>query len=176
MGRFLYALRFLETAGGVRPADQLSASPLLEAAVAEHHVCNASGVTHAVRKAPQTPLAFVVMWECFVMDSSLAVALRMYSWYRSVRAWTAMRFDDHRGLVPDRIVSEHGILKGTLVRTKTTGAGKKREELTIAVGQDVFAREPDWMCTGWRLWQAFDTPRDFVPRGADTGFGFHAGH
>ena len=71
-----------------------------------------------------------------------------------------MRFDDHRGLVPDRIVLENGILRGTLVRSKTTGTGKQREELTIAVGHDVFLREPDWMCTGWRLWQAFDTPRD----------------
>ena len=71
-----------------------------------------------------------------------------------------MRFDDHRGLIPDRIVLENGILRGTLVRSKTTGTGKQREELTIAVGHDVFLREPDWMCTGWRLWQAFDTPRD----------------
>ena len=82
------------------------------------------------------------------MNPAFDQALCMYSWYRILRVWTAMRFDDHRGLLPDRIVVSNGILKGTLVRTKTSGAGKRREELTIAVGRDVYLCEPGWLGTG----------------------------
>ena len=51
----------------------------------------------STRKAPPTTLALVVAMECKVVDSEAPKFIGMFAWYRLVRAWTAMRFDDHRG-------------------------------------------------------------------------------
>ena len=52
-------------------------------------------------------------------------------------------------------------LRGTLVRTKTTGAGKKKEQLEVVVDAAAFISDPTWLRVGWELWAAVFPDRDF---------------
>ena len=85
----------------------------------------------------------------------------MFAWYRCIRLWSSMRFGDHRGLVPARMGLLPSGLRGTLVRTKTTGLGKHREELELVVDVEAFIVMPLWLETGWRLWEDVFPHRDF---------------
>ena len=71
-----------------------------------------------------------------------------------------MRFDDHRGLIPSRMRWSNASLRGVLVRTKTTGAGKKWELLHFCVDELAYLVAPDWLAVGWALWQEVDQARD----------------
>ena len=99
--------------------------PLVMSQLKELSVMMQRGRERATKKAPQTTMALIASFELVVMDSSRPDFPRMFAWYRCVRCWSAMRFDDHRGLLPQLIrLTENG-LRATLVRTKTTGAGKR---------------------------------------------------
>ena len=72
-----------------------------------------------------------------------------------------MRFDDHRGLIPSTIRLVAGSLRGTLVRTKTSGAGKRREELYLHIDAGAFFFHKSWISVGRRLWEDLGTNRDY---------------
>ena len=98
--RALFALAFMEQAGGITGDRTLSKHPLISALVQEHAMSSQGGDTHTVKKAPRTPTAFLLLFECLVCDEPKPVFLRMMAWYRLVRLWTSMRYDDHRGMIP----------------------------------------------------------------------------
>ena len=53
-------------------------------------------------------------------------------------------------------------LRGTLVRTKTTGAGKRREELLLFVSLDAYLLHREWLKTGFALWESCTSERDYL--------------
>ena len=109
---------------------------------------DSGGSTKPVRKAPQLPVAFAMAFERIVVDSSSPKFLRMFAWFRLVRLWACLRFDDHRGLLPQSMRLVSGCLKGTLVRTKTSGPGRRREELYIHVDSAAYLVSPGWLEAG----------------------------
>ena len=87
--------------------------------------------------------------------------VRMVAWFKLVKFWCTLRFDDHRGLVPSRIRLLRSGLRGTLVRTKTSGVGKSREELEVVIVQAAFLFMSAWLQTGWAVWELVGTGRDY---------------
>ena len=119
--RALRALAFMEAVGGVAEGHRLSKNGLLTSAVDELSL-HASAETRAKRKAPQVPIASLVGFEIWLKTD--LVYVRMYAWFRLLRVWASLHFDDHRGLVPKLLHMAAGALRGTLVRTKTSGLGR----------------------------------------------------
>ena len=111
------------------------------------------GATEPKKKAPQTTLTLLAAYEVVVVNPQRPRCQRMFAWYRCVRCWAAVRFDDHRGMLPQLVHLLPSGLRGTLVRTKATGAGKKRGQLDIIVGREVYISEPKWLSEGWALWK-----------------------
>ena len=68
--RASHALMFMERAGNVPVAAQLSQHPLLKAAIQEYLLTESGGSTKAVRKAPQLPVAFVMAFERIIMSTA----------------------------------------------------------------------------------------------------------
>ena len=161
-----FALHFMERAGGVPLPQQISQDPAIKAAYQELSVVFAGGVTRPTRKAPQVPLYFMACFEDFVICEAQPLYWRLFSWYRLVRIWGTVRFDDHTGLMPASMRLISGSLRGTLVRTKTSGAGKKREELYLHIDVTALFFHPSWLRVGWELWQALGTRRDYFFTGA----------
>ena len=154
----VHALRFMECAGGVAVEHQYSRHPLVAARLQEHEAVMPSSSMRLTRKTPPTTLAIIVAMEYKVMDVADRRFTRMFSWYRLVRIWSAMRFDDHSGLIPSRQKLLSSCLRGSLVRTKTSGAGKKKQVLEVVVDADAYVVHSSWLRWGWELWR--DTPQD----------------
>ena len=135
---------------------------MLIAAVGEFQLSLGQGVTRPTRKAPQVPISFVVFFECTAMDFTAPKFVRMFSWLRLVRVWAALRFDAHRGIIPSRMSLDMKGLRGTLVRTKTTGAGKRRGELLLFVSVDAHLLHCEWLKVGFALWESCTSERDYL--------------
>ena len=52
-------------------------------------------------------------------------------------------------------------LAATLVRTKTSGAGKNVEALPMFVSSEAFLKQQTWLTVGFDLWQNVPLERDF---------------
>ena len=64
-----------------------------------------------------------------------------------------MRHSDTTGLKYDTMSMESYGLTADLVRTKTTGPGKKVKVVKLFVSKAAYLRAGDWLQVGWDLWQ-----------------------
>jgi hypothetical protein len=131
------------------------------AACAAEATLSVSTVTEETHKAPQVPVTMVMALEEMVTDVTQPTYWRMLAWWRLLKVWGVLRFDDHRGLVPKRMRMSAAGLAATLVRTKTSGAGKKVEELPMFVSSEAFLRQQTWLAVGFDLWGKVSLDRDF---------------
>ena len=87
-------------------------------------------------------------WEYAVMERGLATYKRVYAWFKLVKVWVALRSHDAEGLPPPTLVYEEGIgMVGDIVRSKTTGLGKKVEVVQMHVSAEAFVPAP--MASHW---------------------------
>ena len=154
------ALAFMERAGGIADSEKLSTHSAVASLLKEAALTCKQG-TRARNKAPPTPLVFLLMFERTVMSTSSPSFIRMLAWFKLVKFWCTLRSDDHRGLIPSRIRVLQSGMRGTLVRTKTSGKGKSREELELVIDRAAYLFEPSWLHTGWALWEKVGSGRDY---------------
>ena len=74
-----------------------------------------------------------------------------------------MRFDEHRGLMPSSLRIQNGSLRGTLVRTKISGSGRKKESFYMFVASSAWLVNEQWLPVGLGLWLGWGTERDYFP-------------
>ena len=91
MSRAVQALTYLERSGGVVADRQLGINPLVTSALNEYMLSALRGETRFTRKAPQTPVAYMVAFVRLVVSSISPRFLRMLAWFRLVRVWACLR-------------------------------------------------------------------------------------
>ena len=104
----LASLRFLEEAGEVAPENRISTSSALDNAVKEHELTAASrpAATAATlanagsKQAPPQLLAMLAAMEDMVSAPGVPLYHKGYAWFKLLRHWTSMRWDDTQGLRP----------------------------------------------------------------------------
>ena len=126
------------------------------------------------KKAPPFPLAVVIALEDVVMRKEEKAFVRFFAWIKLLKLWASFRWDDVQG-VPNHLLRlrADGVLEGQLVRSKTTGAGKKVEILNFFIDPMCYLLREEWLMTGWTLnqWmsrQAGLENRDFLVPGASS--------
>ena len=112
-------------------------------------------------QAPQLPVRVVAALESFVVSEAHKTYARMFAFFKLLKVWACLRFDDHRGLVPAGLHQTPDGLHGKLVRTKTSGVGKAREVLVLFVSSNAWLVESSWLTVGWKLWEAVHPDRDY---------------
>ena len=172
------SLMFLEYAGEVPEADQICRAPAVKNALEEAALRLQSVELKPSRKALVLPVSVVISWEAHVCDENMPSYPRIYAWFRLVKLWTGMRFDDTKG-TPNRTVEmlDYG-LKGVIHRSKTSGPGKRVILLPFYISKEAWIVEKEWLLVGWRLWTAMGAEsgmhtRDFTlpwPNKARDGF------
>ena len=169
----LQALLFFERGGGVPPERQLGRHPAIVASAAELGLRLSAGAAGG-KSAPRYPIQVVAAWEHYVLDVGRPTVRRAFAWWKAVKVWGTLRFDDHRGLAPQDVQYTPGFgLSGVLSRTKTTGKGKRVESLPLHVAEEAYLVRPEWLRTGFDLWEGFRTDRDFfLPSPSRDGEGF----
>ena len=75
---------------------------------------------------------------------------RAFAWYRLFRHWSSLRWDDTQGLVPSTLERRARGVFGLLLRTKTSGPGKKTLILPVFVSQEAYVGKP-WLDVGLLL-------------------------
>lgn len=82
------------------------------------------------------------------MDREQASHIRVTACFKLLKFWAGMRFNDAAHIKGSNLRFYDGKLSGVLVRTKTTGAGKRVRELPVFVGADAYIRHPGWLQVG----------------------------
>ena len=147
------ALMFLEYAGEVPEAEQVCRAPAVKNALEEAALRLQSVDLKPARKALLLPVSIVMAWEAYVCDSTATNYARVYAWFRLVKLWTGMRFDDTRGVPCQSMELQEFGLKGVIHRSKTSGPGKRILLLPFYISKEAWLAEERWLQVGWKLWQ-----------------------
>eukprot|EP00435_Cladocopium_sp_Y103_P061321 s228_g23.t1 len=144
---------FLEFAGEVPEAAQQHRAPPVQNSIEEAKVALESSQLRPKRQANLLPLTVIAAWEEQVCDSDTPSYVRCYAWYRLVKLWSGMRFNDTQGVLNKTMKSTEYGLYGEIHRSKTSGPGKKLAILPFYVNKAAWICKQDWLGVGWRLWR-----------------------
>ena len=128
----LTALQLMETVGGVPRAERLGLSSSL---INVTRNLGKQLMTDALPKktAPLFTVAMVISAEILVMDLGSPLVTRVLAFLFLVMIWGALRTDDLLWLDRSRLLLSEIGLRGVLLRTKTSGAGRRVRELPVFV-------------------------------------------
>ena len=95
----------------------------------------------------------VVALELAVVDGTLPPYARVYAWAKLLKPYGAMRWDDLKWVDPATVLLTARGLEATLLRTKTSGAGKKVAVLYLYVCNGAWLGCPEWPACGFDVWK-----------------------
>ncbi len=150
-GSVLAALQLMESIGGVEKERRLGGSPLLGNVV--RSLTRQLG-TDAVpkRTAPMYTVAMVLAAEVLVVDEDLGVVTRILAFIFLIMIWAALRTDDVLWVDRSRLILSEIGLRGVLIRSKTSGAGRRVRELPFFVVRTASLSGHDWLGVGMDLY------------------------
>jgi hypothetical protein len=159
------ALAFLESHGGYAGAiaKPFTDSALLKMTVAALEVDLSTG-NKPEEKSLRVPLQMIVSLEKTVLNTCRPLYPRALAWYRLVKLWGSLRFDDTLGMDPSLMNLHEGLgLTALLERTKVSGPGRKIGWLNVFIGTGCWISETDWLRVGWEIWcgGTFSFRRDY---------------
>ena len=112
------------------------------------------------------------------MDGATPFEVRICAWFKLIKLWASMRFDDAAHLKTSELRFYDGQLIGMMHQSKTTGAGKRVRELPIFIARDAYVLQDDWLSVGFDLVK-LQMPRDRVfvfPEGCFYGVKYGTSH
>ena len=118
--------------------------------------------------ANRWPLAIVICWEFVVMDTEAHRYVRLYAWFKLVKLWGMLRWSDTTGVPAESLKFERSTgLSGEVVRSKTSGLGRRVEIQHFYIGSEAWLLAEDWLRTGYKLFVAMgekarNQKRDFM--------------
>lgn len=175
---FYRTLMFLEFAGEVPDGERLSEHGSLKNMLEEAKLQLESVALKEKRQAKLMPVMLIASMERLVTDEAASNYVRAYCWYRLVKVWSGMRFNDTQGVPASSMCLSGEGLTGEIHKSKTSGAGKKLGILHFHVSKHAWLRDSNWLKTGWNLWKRMETEahlegRDFflpAPNSDESGF------
>ena len=131
-----------------------------------------------IRRAPRWMGCFVAPLETLVVDGAVPFEVRVCAWFKLIKMWASMRFDDAAHLKTSELRFYDGQLVGMMHQSKTTGAGKRVRELPIFIAKDAYVLHDDWLSVGFDLVK-LQMPREreyLFPEGCFYGKVYGASH
>lgn len=169
---------FLVFAREVEESELLHRSSVVKNALEEAQVRLASVEIRPSRKALLLPLAVVASMEDMVVDDDRTPFSRAYAWYRLVKIWAGLRFDDAKG-TPNRSMELRDTHMVGIIHKSITSRPKKRNATPPILCQRGGLDQPTPLPgSGWKIWnhmgmEAGMLTRDFMlpwPTMCRTGF------
>ena len=145
-------LMFMEFAGEVSEVDFIHKSSAVRNALEEAQLRLASVELKPARQALLLPLAIVIAMEAMVMDDDRLPFSRAYAWFRLVKLWAGLRFDDTKGMPNRSIELRENHLVGIIHKSKPSGPGKRILLLPFYVSKEAWVSYPKWLEVGWKIW------------------------
>ena len=155
------AVAWFENLAGIE-SDQRSMNNSLTNLVVQELMKKLEEGAPPTKRAPRVLSAFIPALEEMVMDEEAPEMLRVAAWIKLLKVWASLRFDDVVHLKLSTFRWYDGQLSATLLRTKSTGAGKRVRHLPMFVGRHCWTKKFGWLETGYNL------VREMPPRGRDN--------
>lgn len=115
------------------------------------------------RRAPRYPVVMLEAMENIVLKTDAVLGLRMVAWMKLVKVWGALRFDDLQKIKPEGLSMLSGRMTTTLRITKTSGPGKRMQELPVCISEHAYIWDASWLKTGFDLLKSeADFERDYL--------------
>lgn len=146
-------LLFMEAAAEIPQWERISGSPMVVNVLEEINLQMESQESRPTKKARQLLVMQVMAMERMVMDTEANKFIRGYSWYRLFKLWTGMRYADTLGLHMETLRQDGTGVWATLMKTKTTGPGKKILHCKVYISREAYLVERDWLSTGLEIWK-----------------------
>ena len=161
-GAFLKSMAWFERVSGLGIEQRITVKPvLLSARDVIVKELKRKGVP--ICRAPRLPGAMIASLERLVSNEAEAMGIRVGAWYRLIKCWGTLRYDDIQHLSPQAVRFYGGRLLAILYETKTSGPERRQVELPIAITEDSWICNRDWLSVGWRLLRTHaDFERDFL--------------
>lgn len=88
---------------------------------------------------------------------------RVLAWTRLIKIWGSLRFDDMQKIKPSELHLTQGRLTTTLRSSKTSGPGKRVQELPVCVSEHAHVWAAEWIGVGLELLRTHaDFDRDYL--------------
>ncbi|CAE7367520.1 unnamed protein product, partial [Symbiodinium pilosum] len=170
-GSVLKALSWFEKAADLAPEHRATAGRLVWS-TREVLARSLSRPDRPVKRAPRLPGAMIVSLEILTVNHRESLGVRVGSFYRLLKCWGTLRHDDVQRICPQRVRFFSGRFTVTLSISKTSGPDRRQVELPIAITEDSWLYERDWLQVGWRLlMDAAPFDRDYLIPALRPDFG-----
>ncbi len=167
-GSIWATLRFLEASAEVEESKRLGNVGALKNFFEEISKHPSWAASHLRTSAKRTPVSVAMSWEGAVMDVTAKKYIRVYAWFKLMKLWAALRWDDTLGIPPASIekVGNRG-LKGKIMRSKTTGEGRRIDVQEFYVSKACWLCYEEWLVEGWKIFKELgvkygNSSRDFL--------------
>ena len=177
-GSVISALKFLESSAEVPREERISEDETLKNFMAEIEKSH-WWVSRERVSANRLVLAVVLCMEFLVVMPEESAYIRLYAWFKLVKLWGMLRWSDTMGIPAARVRYFPGEgLIGDVVRSKTTGVGRRVEVQAFYVSENAWILAETWLQVGYELFEKFGKDarmerRDFMmarPNGTLDGF------
>ena len=170
-GSVLRALSWFEKASDLAPDRRTTAGRLVWS-TKEVLTRTLSRPDRPVKRAPRLPGAMIVSLEILTMNDRESLGIRVGSFYRLLKCWGTLRHDDVQRICPQRVRFFGGRFSVVLSVSKTSGPDRRQVELPIAITEDSWLYERDWLQVGWKLlMDAAPFDRDYLIPALHPDFG-----
>ena len=151
----LQSMNWMEKVAGFTTSGQISKQPMFVQTL-EAVTLMVAGVGVPVRKAPRFPAVVLASMALYVKDSSFPKLWRFHLGGVLFRCWATLRFDDAQHIFPQKLRRIGDTVVTELMRSKTSGAGKRNRELPIAVSIQACVINSGWMGVWLQLLESLD--------------------
>ena len=115
------------------------------------------------RRAPRYPVVLLEAMERTVLNESAVLGLRIMAWVKLVKVWGSLRFNDIQKVQPKNLSILSGRMTTVLRVTKTSGPGKRMQELPLCISEHAYFWDATWLRTGFDLLKnEADFDRDYL--------------
>ena len=104
-----------------------------------------------VCKAQCLPVAVLIALELWVVNEGVPLRCRALAWLLLIMRWGSVRAEDTCGINGARLSWSETGLKGILVRTKTTGPGRRGLEIAFFVSKEASLAGVPWLKVGFLI-------------------------
>ena len=159
-------IRFLEQSAEMPENKRVSADLALKNFFVEIDKHPSWAVVQPRVSARRLLLAVVIGWEMQVLASDEKAYIRVFAWFKLVKLWGALRWDDTMGIPPSSLeYFRNRGLRGKIVRSKTTGEGRRVDTQEFYVSTECWIGKHGWLEEGLSLFKELGS--DYGSSGRD---------
>ena len=159
---FLQAGQWMEKAGGYSKDDSLFQNALVIRSF-DNLTVQAGIFANPRKQAMRYPFVMLAALELFVRDKSNPIMRRIHAGSLLFRSFGTLRFDDLQNLPSRSLRKLAGMIVSELMKSKTSGPGKRNRELPVAVSLEASVIGTDWLLSFLEdLEEACPDARDYL--------------